>query len=57
VKGEPDGLRGRRFQTQPGAAQSDTRVKETREERELSASQVLDIDPFPFVPNEQILTG
>jgi hypothetical protein len=57
VKGEPDGLRGRRFQAQPGATNSDTKVDEVGEKRELGANQVLDIDPFPFIPNEQVLTG
>src|SRR5499427_395675 len=37
--------------------QGDTRTNEAREMRELGAHQILDLNPFPFVPDEQVLIG
>ncbi len=57
VEREPDGLRGSRLQAQLGAVHDDTRTNEVGEGRELGVNQVLDLDPFPFVPDEQVLIG
>src|SRR5262249_24304335 len=57
VKREPDGLRRGRLQAQLGAMHGDTRTNEVREMRELGVDQVLDLDPVPFVADEQVLIG
>jgi hypothetical protein len=36
---------------------SDTRTNEVGEGRELGLNQVLDLNPLPFVPDEQVLIG
>jgi hypothetical protein len=46
-----------RIQSQLGAAHDDTRTNEIGEGRELGANQVLDFDPSPFVPDEEVLIG
>jgi hypothetical protein len=57
VEREPDGLRGCCVQRQRGAARRDTRTKKVGEGRDLGANQVLDLDPFPFALDEQVLTN
>ena len=52
---EPDRLSGRRVQAQLGAMHGDARANEAGEVRELGANQVLDLDPVPFVANQQVL--
>ena len=54
---EPDRLRGSRAQVQLGAVQGDTRTDEVGEVRELGTNQVRDLDPIPFVSDEQVLIG
>jgi hypothetical protein len=57
VECEPDGLRGSRMQTRLGATHGDTRANKIGEARELGANQVLDLDPMPFILDEEILIG
>src|SRR6266849_7662716 len=57
VEREPAGLRGGRLQAQLRAVHGDTRTNEVGEERELGTNQVLDLDPIPFVADEQVLIG
>jgi hypothetical protein len=57
VECEPDGLGGSRVQAQLGAAKGDTRTNEVGEVRKLDANQVRDLDPAPFVADEQVLIG
>src|SRR5262249_49255898 len=57
VQGEPEGLRGSHPQVQLWAVHGYTRTNEVCERRELSTNQVLDLDPIPRVPHEQVLIG
>jgi hypothetical protein len=50
-----DDLRGSCIQSQLGATHDDTRANEFGEGRELGANQVLDFDPMPLVPDEEVL--
>jgi hypothetical protein len=57
VERKPDGLRGSRIEAQPGAVQGNTRTDKIGKMRELGANQVFDLDPVPFIPDEQVLVG
>ena len=57
MEGEPNGLGGSRLQTQLRAVNGNTRINEIAERRKLGPNQVLDLDPVPFFPDEQILIG
>jgi hypothetical protein len=48
---------GSRLQAQLRAARGDTRTNEVNEECELSANQVLYLDPMPFTFDEEVLIG
>src|SRR5215831_5933405 len=52
---EPDGLLNPPSSA-AWALRGDTRTNEVGEGSELRADQVLDPDPIPFVPDEQVLT-
>jgi hypothetical protein len=54
---EPDGLRESSLQLQLGAVDGNARTNEVGQMRQLGQDQVLDLDPIPFVPDEQVLTG
>ena len=54
---EPDRLRGCRSQPQLGALDRDTRPNEVGEVRELSVDQIMDVDPIPFIADEEVLIG
>jgi hypothetical protein len=54
---EPDRLRRSRIQTQLGAEHDDTRTNKIGEGRKLGASQIIDLDPTPCVPDEEVLIG
>jgi hypothetical protein len=52
-----DGLRGSRLQAQFGAVHGNAKTDQVGQMRQLGADQILDLDPIPFVPDEQVLTG
>jgi hypothetical protein len=52
MKCQPDGLRTSRLQAQLGALYGDTGTNEVNEGSELSANQVLGLDPLLFAPDE-----
>src|SRR6266478_10179849 len=55
VQRKPDRLRGSRIEAQLGAMDGDTRTNEVGKVRELGVDQVRDLDPIPFVADEQVL--
>ena len=57
VERKPDRLRGSCLQAQPGPVRGDTRTNEAGEGRELGTNQILDLDPVPLIPHQQVLVG
>jgi hypothetical protein len=57
VEREPDRLRGRRSQSQLGALDRNTRPNEAGKMCELGVDLIIDVDPIPFIADEEVLIG